>query len=274
MRRSCARESLNCVFSSVAPSAPRSKPKRVLLTEPERRSPRSIGAVVDLAFAGYAGDVRFYVALALAAFAIQAAIALPLGTTPAAAWWLQGANLMLDAFIAGCVSVGVAARIFDEPLSPRIILRRILHRWWAIVLVDLIVWLIRLLTFEFVFGGLEATGYYTLVLPTLLLWGGLLSADVIASIDDHTPLPALPGLALLQSVMLSWRPSAMLRVLLLSAMTIPALMIPMVLDDVLRLHGIPLHEFWSEIPVDAVLIGPYQALFTVFYFDLRNRAAG
>jgi hypothetical protein len=51
-------------------------------------------------------------------------------------------------------------------------------------------------------------------------------------------------------------------------------MIPMVLDDVFRLHGIPLHEFWSEIPVDAVLVGPYQALFTVFYFDLRNRAAG
>ncbi len=244
----------------------------MLLTEPERRSPLSVGAIVDLAFEGYTGDLRFYLALALAAFAAQAIIALPLGSAPGAAWWLQGANLAVDAFLAGCVSVGVAARTRDEPLSIGAILKRIARRWWAIVLVDLIVWLIRALTFGYVFGGLEATGYYTLVLPTLVLWGGLLCADVIASLDDETAPVALPGYALLRSLMLSWRPSNLLRVTLLSVMTVPALMIPMVLDDVLRLHGIRLHEFWSSIPVDAALIGPYQALFTVFYLDLRNRA--
>jgi hypothetical protein len=212
--------------------------------------------------------------LALAAFAVQAIVALPLGSVAGAAWWLQGANLAVDAFLAGCVSVGVAGRIDDEPLSPQTIVRRIARRWWAIAFVDLIVWLLRALTFEFVFGGPEATGYYALALPTLVLWGGLLSADVIASLDERTPPVALPGFALLQSMILSWRLGTLLRVLLLSVMTVPALMIPIVLDDVLRLHGIPQHEFWSSIPIDAALAGPYQALFTVFYFDLRNRAAG
>jgi len=244
----------------------------LLLTEPKRRSPLSIGAVVDLAFEAYWADLRFYFALAIAAFAFQAAIGLPLGNVPGAEWWLEAANLATDAFVAGCVSVGVAARLRDEPLPPRAILARVARRWWAIVFVDLIVWLIRLLTFGFVFGGLEATGYYTLVLPTLVLWGSLLCADVIASIDDETPLPALPGLALVRSVVLSLNRRNLGRVTILSVITVPAVMLSMVLDDVFKMHGVPLHTFWSSIPLDALLVGPYQALFAVFYLDLLKRA--
>jgi hypothetical protein len=243
----------------------------VLLTEPRRRSPLSIGAIVDLALEAYRADLRFYLALALGAFALQAIVALPFHAIEGAQWWLQGINLAADAFLAGCVSVGVAGRLRDEPLAPGAILARIARRWWAIVLVDLIVWLIRVLTFDFVFGDAEATGYYLFVLPTLVLWGGLLSADVIASLDDETPPAALPGFALLRSAMLSWRSGNLVRVTLLSAMTLPALMLPMVLDDFFRLHGVPVHDFWSSIPLDALLAGPYQALFTVFYVDLRNR---
>lgn len=244
----------------------------MLLTEPRRRSPLSIGGIVDLALEAYRSDLRFYLVLLIAAFAVQALVALPLGASDAAQWWLQAANLAADAFLAGCVSVGVAARMREEPLSPRAIISRIARRWWAIALVDLIVWLIRALTFGFVFGGVDATGYYMLVLPTLVLWGSLLCADVIASIDEDTPPVALPGFALIRSILLSWKSRNLWRVTLLSAMTVPALMLPMVLDDVLKLHGVPLHGFWSSIPLDALLVGPYQALFTVFYLDLRVRS--
>jgi len=243
----------------------------VLLTEPRRRSPLSIGAIVDLALEAYGGDARFYLSLAVCAFVVQAVVGLPLGGSAAAQWWLQGLNLIADAFLAGCVSIGVAARLREEPLSAREIVERAVRRWWAIVAVDLVVWFVRALTFDFVFGSVEATGYYTMTLPTLVVWGTFLSADVIAAIDERTPLPALPGYALWSSLMLSWRRGNLARVTLLSIMTVPALMLPMVLDDVLRLHAIVRHDFWSSIPVDALLTGPYQALFTVFYLDLRNR---
>jgi hypothetical protein len=71
---------------------------------------------------------------------------------------------------------------------------------------------------------------------------------------------------------LSWRLRSLWRVLILSFMTVPALMLPMILDDVLRLQAVPMHTFWASIPLDALLIGPYQALFTIFYLDLRARA--
>jgi hypothetical protein len=243
----------------------------VLRSELGRRSPLSIGAIVDLSLEAYGVDLRFYLTLALAAFAGQALVGLAGASLPGADLWLQGANLAVDAFLAGCVSVGVAARLQDAPVSPRWILSRIARRWWAIAFVDLVVWLIRALTFDSVFGGLQATGYFTFAIPTLVLWGSLLFADVVASIDDTIPAPALPGLALLQSLLLSWRLRNLWRVGVLSLMTVPALMLPMILDDALKLHAVPMHAFWASIPLDALLVGPYQALFTVFYLDLRAR---
>lgn len=242
------------------------------LTEPKRRAPLSIGAIVDLSLAAYAANARLYLGVAACAFVLQAIAALPFGAVPGADLALQAVNLSADAFLAGCVSIGVAARLRDETVAPRAILGRVARRWWAIALVDLVVWLIRALTFDSVFGDAEATGYYLLVLPTIVLWGTLLCADVIVSIDDESPAPALPGLALLRSIALSFRTRNLWRVSLVSLMTIPATMLPMILDDALRLHGVPAHAFWSSIPLDAILTGPYQALFAVFYLDLQARA--
>lgn len=231
----------------------------------------SIGAIVDRALATYGSDWRLYLALALAAFCVQGIVALVAGRSDQSDLYVQVANLGVDAFLAGCVSIGVAARMRDEPRPHATILAQAARRWWAIALVDLVVWLVRAFSFDAVFGGLEDTGYGLFAIPTLAIWGTLLFADVIASIDEETPPAALPGFALVRSVVIACARNNLWRVTLLSAMTLPAIMLPMVLDDALRIHGVAGHAFWSSIPVDALLIGPYQALFTVFYFDLRNR---
>lgn len=134
---------------------------------------------------------------------------------------------------------------------------------------DVVAWLVHELTYDLIFGDAATTGYYLFVLPTLVIWGSLLFADVIASIDEQTPLPALPGLALLQSIALSWRGRNLWRVTVLAAVTLPAIMLPILLDDFMKTHGIAMHAFWSSTPVDALVVGPYQAVFTAFYLNSR-----
>lgn len=222
----------------------------------------------------YAADARFYLALAAIALAVQAILAYALGNAQNAALYLAGANIVVDAFLSGCVSVGVAARMAESERPWRAIVVWVARRGWAIVFVDVVTWLVHELTYDLIFGDAATTGYYLLVLPTLVLWGSLLFADVIASIDETTPAPALPGLSLLQSIALSWRGRNLWRVTLLAAVTIPAMMVPMLLDDLMKAHGFPMHGFWSSIPFDAIVVGPYQALFTVVYLNARRVSSG
>lgn len=180
-------------------------------------------------------------------------------------------NVALDAFLAGTVTISVAAHLAGEEIETSSLLALVARRWWAIALVDLVAWLIHAYTFASIFGSPDETGYGLFALATVVIWGSLLYADVIASLDGQTPPAAVPGFALLRSIALALRLRNLLRTLILSAMTLPAIMLPMILGDVLRARGLPLAEFWSEIPLDALLVGPYQALFTVFYLDLRTR---
>jgi hypothetical protein len=183
----------------------------------------------------------------------------------------QGVNVGVDAFLSGAVTIGIAARLTDEELSRTSLLRIVARRWWTIFAVDLVAWLIHAYTFSSIFGGPDDTGYGLFSLATVIIWGSLLYADVIASLDGQTPPAAVPGFSLLRSIGIALRLPNLLRTVLLSAMTLPATMLPLLLGDVLKAHGVPLYDFWANTPLDALLTGPYQALFTVFYLDVRAR---
>src|ERR1700724_1116838 len=90
----------------------------VIVTGDEKRLPTTIGGLVDLAFAAYVERAPLYLGLALAAFALQAAVefALPAwkvdtreGTIKALT--LQYLAVLLDSVIIAAVALGVATRV-------------------------------------------------------------------------------------------------------------------------------------------------------------------
>ena len=196
--------------------------------------PANFSALFDRAIEAYAARAPFYLSLALAIFAIQGVVTFALQALPnkdVAALIEQGVNVGVDAFLSGAVTIGIAARLTDEELSRTSLLRIVARRWWTIFAVDLVAWLIHAYTFSSIFGGPDDTGYGLFSLATVIIWGSLLYADVIASLDGQTPPAAVPGFSLLRSIGIALRLPNLLRTVLLSAMTLPATMLPMLLGE-------------------------------------------
>jgi len=92
-------------------------------------------------------------------------------------------------------------------------------------------------------------------------------------LDTSRPAYAQPGFALLRSLMFlrSW--ANIWRLAVGGAIIVVAIMMEWLLALYLAHRGMPTAQngFWSNIPIDALVLGPTQAFFTYLYMDLMAR---
>lgn len=242
----------------------------------EERStlPESFGGLFDTALTFYGKRIGFYVAIAFAGFLIQGASALITSTTHTAA--LESAlielilNTIVDAFILGAVAIGVVADSTQTTADNGQIFRSAMARWPALIAVTA---LINAVMFESnpVSPDISLGIFLLFVLPVSVLWATVAFASVICAVDtSQSPIMRMIG-SFGQSFRLALAPGNIGRNAILGIMLLVPVLLGVVLDGQLtRLH-VGEHGFWSEIPIDALVVGPFQAVFAVFYLDFIRR---
>lgn len=239
------------------------------MTADERR-PQGFGALVDAALAAWVARWPFYLGLATASVLVQLGLDALLRFDPIA---LIAANVVIDGFLAAVVSIDVAARVRENPLAPIPLLTAAAFRWPVVAVVEVIVTLIQLSTFRAIFGNPDETLYGLLILPGLAVTGVVALATVVAGIDASVPLYALPGYALFRSVFIAGAWPNLGRLTAGGVMLAVPMMLEQLLEHWLAAHGAASGpaSFWANVPLDALVLAPFQAFFTYLYFDFVIR---
>jgi hypothetical protein len=250
----------------------------VIETGDEKRLPTTIGGLVDLAFAAYLERAPLYLGLALAAFALQAAVefALP-------AWKLEspeGAikeytllflSVLLDSIVITAVALGIATRVAGKTAAPRAIAVATAARWPAAFFASLFWAVVFLDTAGFGAVGplLDPPALLLVTAPLCwLLWGALALAVPIAALSpERAPLAAMHGI--MRALSLSFHRANFARLIIVAFASIVPLMLVSILGDP-RFHVT--RVFWTDVPIDALTVGPLAALQTVFALDFARRA--
>jgi hypothetical protein len=86
---------------------------------------------------------------------------------------------------------------------------------------------------------------------------------------------SIPGLRIIgsfaQSIRLALFPTNFGRTVLVGITTLVPLLLTSVLFDQMGIHHVREAGFWANVPVDAITVGPLQAIFAVFYLDFIRR---
>ena len=247
--------------------------------DPEDRLPPSIGGLLRFAFAAYAERAPLYLLLALATF-VAAAIAeyaLPawVASTPHGQfkiWVLIFVHVFADALVIAAVALGVAARAAGEPAGAGIIAGAAVERWLSVIIVTAIAqWYV----FQTIFfsGFVQPPEPRALVFVTApltwMLWGVLgLIGPIVALTRDR--LGGLTGFA--RAFSLSLRRENLLRLALLSAITLVPSLLQTLAEKALVQHHVPRSFFLANVPIAALIVGPLAALQTTFALDFARRA--
>jgi hypothetical protein len=112
------------------------------------------------------------------------------------------------------------------------------------------------------------------LLPVIVFWGAVSLAQVVAAIEPVKTSFMLPLLALGKGIAVGLRWVNIGRLCLLSAIIVLPMVGTSVLAAVFAQHHVHDAEFWANVPLDALTVGPIQALSTVFYVDFLRRARG
>jgi len=120
-------------------------------------------------------------------------------------------------------------------------------------------------------SGSPSYGEYFLGALTLALGGTLLFADVWATVTDGVTWYALVPFAFFRSITLAWQGPTIFRVLLLVALQVPPVLVSILLAEWMDAKHLSGSWFFADIPLGTLLAGPFQALFTVTYFDALAR---
>ncbi len=238
-----------------------------------RGAPLSFGAVVDRALEAYGARAPLYLAIALGGIVLQGALAVVSHEDDAVS---LAANLAFDAFLCAVVTIGVAADRRGEHTGTRAILSAALLRLAAVFFVSVVAWLLESITGGAVFDPADTSpaglaSLLFLALPLVALWGPLACATVAAALSTDTSPTGMLLRPLFEPFLLGWSNGNLGRMVLLGIASLPLPMLESVLQHQLGLHHVPYAKFLSQIPVDALATGPYQALYTVFFLDLRAR---
>jgi hypothetical protein len=248
--------------------------------DPEDRLPPSIGGLFGFAFAAYAERVPLYLLLALGAF-VAAGIAeygLPawVASTPHGQfkiWVLIFVQVFADALVIAAVALGVAARAAGEPAGAGVITGAAVERWLSVIIVTAIA---QWYTFQTVFfsGFVQPPEPRALVFVTApltwMLWGTLgLIGPIVALTRDR--LGGLTGFA--RAFALSLRRENLLRLAVLSLITLVPFILQTLAQSALEQHHVPRSFFWSNMPIDALTVGPLAAIQTVFALDFARRVS-
>jgi hypothetical protein len=248
----------------------------------ERRLPSSIGGLVDYAFGALAERAGFYLVVSAMVFVLEAAVefAIPVAKadSPQGAVKLEAlfyAAMLADSLATAAVALGVASRLADERLGSKRIAGAAAERWLPVLLTTVIVQTVVRLT-----SGLSGLGPISdpaaLVFVTApfvwVLWGVLSLAVPITALSGERPAFAvITGLT--RAIGLSLRSYNLLRLCLISFVSIAPLLLQTIAYDVMQRHGVPRIFFWANTPIDALTVVPVAALQTVFAIDFARRVA-
>jgi len=255
----------------------------------EIRLPEHTGGLFELAFVAYGRRLPLYLGCAAIAFVLQAAIVACgpqlaplierlLGVGPAAATGIQAtladeSNAILDAFVCGLVTIGIVADLRDRSAAPATtILGETLARWWVLALV--------LTVISFLFNRLllevndPSDPTLLLMAPIVIVFVGALSlAMVIAAVDRRTNELLLPIVSIGRSLQVSLPFANLGRLALYSAIFFLPSVVASIIATLLAGRHVWLGDFWASVPIDALTVGPLQALATIFYLDFVRRMA-
>ena len=248
----------------------------------ERRLPSSIGGLVDYAFGALAHRAGFYLLISAIVFVLEAAVefAIPVAKadSPQGAIKLEAlfyAAMLADSFATAAVALGVASRLADEDVGSKRIAGAAAERWLPVLLTTVIVQTVVRLT-----GSLSGLGPIPDPAPLVfitaplvwLLWGVLSLAMPITALSGERPAFAvMTGLS--RAIGLSLRSYNLLRLCLISFISIAPLLLQTIAYDLMERHAVPRLFFWANTPIDALTVVPVAALQTVFAIDFARRVA-
>ncbi len=240
------------------------------MVEDRRPLPESVGALALMALRAYLRRFRLFFGAAFAGLVGEAILA---GLRPGDIGFFYAGSIVVDSLVAALVTLGVVADMRDgERLTDRDIAAQAFGRWGVVAAVTALVDLVTFFTSDAVFGPPESTGYGFLALPIIVLWGSIAFASVIAAIDEKTAPGLLIFVSIGRSLSLALARQNIGRLTVLALVAVLPMLIEGVLADQLALRNVAGWQFIANIPIDALVTGPLQAVFTVFYLDFLRRA--
>lgn len=239
------------------------------MIEERRPLPESIGGLVDTAVRAYRRRFALYFGVAFAGLILEAIIAY---VRPGDEGFFQAGSILVDSFVSALVTLGVVADMRpDERPADAALAGTALGRWGIVAVVTMLVDIVTIFTSSSVFGSPQDTAYGFLVLPIVVAWGSLGFATVIATLDDKTAPQLLIFASIGRSISLALARQNVGRLIALALVAVLPVLVQSVLTDQLHLRKVAAWEFIGSIPIDALLCGPLQAVFTIFYLDFLRR---
>ena len=236
----------------------------------DNRLPKTVAGLFGVAGGLYARRAPLYLALAAIAIAVQFIVDV---LVPQSSNGLKiGLAIIVDAFFVAAVSIGVAFDLAEKDADWSSVLLAASERWGVVTIVALVYQFVLFYLEPNVFGGPEDTAYGFLVLPVVVFWGAISLGLVVASIEPVKTQLTLPFLALGKGMAVGLRWPNVGRLALLSLIIVLPVIGQVALAIVFMQHHVHEATFWSSVPLDALAIGPVQALSTVFYVDFLRRA--
>ncbi len=238
----------------------------------ENRKPRSerFVAIVDAALEAWGARWPLYIAIAAACVGIQIAVAYISRFDPLATFI---ANCLVDGYATAFFTIAIAAHRQEVKAPTGEIARAALARYPVVLFVYFGIQVVMWAFLPWIFGTAEEMAYGLGVLPTLLVYAMMYIATVIATLDTKRPAYAQPGFAILRSLMFARSWANIWRLMIGGAIIVIPIMLQWLLEQYLAHHGMPAAQnaFWSNTPIDALVLGPTQAFFTYLYMDLVAR---
>ena len=231
--------------------------------------PASVTGLFGTAFTLYVRRINLYASLALAAFGVQLFVDLAVMQDSGLA---IGLNIVVGSFVAAAVSIGIAFDIARKEADWSTIFNAASLRWGVVAIVCGVAYLIQQLFWPQVFLPPEQTGYGLLLLPFILMWGAVFMAQVVAAIDPAKSRLTLPFVALAKGLVVSAQFVNLGRLMMFSVLLTLPLIAESLLYAPMQTRGVPEAWFWAQVPLEAIVVGPLQALATVFYIDFLRRA--
>ncbi len=185
---------------------------------------------------------------------------------------LVGLDVVVGSFLAASVSIGVAYDLAGKEADWSRIMTAASLRWGVVTLISLIALVVQWLFIPYVLLPAEDTAYGLLLLPFIVLWGAISLATVVASIEPTQSRLRLPLIALGKALSVSAQFVNLGRLMVLSVLLSLPLFAELLLAAYLKSHNVADLDFWSDVPIDMITLGPLQAIATVFYVDFLRRA--
>lgn len=240
------------------------------------RLPPTVGGLIDFAFAVYGERALLYAGLAGLLFALCAALEFlwpANGNAVARSIASPFLDIFLQALVIAAVALGIGTRVGTGDTAPaRALLDGALGRWLPVVGAMMIVQFIVVWTLQAgAIGPIDDPVLTVFSAPvTWLLWGAMGLAGPCAALNGDRPaLAILTGFG--RALMLGLRAVNLPRLCIVAFATVMPMLLQTVLFDVLQRRGIGHADFWANVPIDALIVGPLAALQTVFALDFARR---